>query len=80
MLAMMRILCSMACDIVSGFDLVIDDIYSTFQTADKARKDGGISFRPGDTEKCILKINGEVKEFEGGELVIPAESAVTLTN
>lgn len=31
-------------------------------------------------KKCILKINGEVKEFEGGELVIPAESAVTLTN
>ena len=31
-------------------------------------------------KKCILNINGEVKEFEGGELVIPAESAVILTN
>ena len=40
----------------TSFDLVIDDIYSTFQTGDKTRKDGGISFSPGDKEECILKI------------------------
>lgn len=40
----------------TSFDLVIDDIYSTFQTADKSRKNGGITFAPETTQKCVLTI------------------------
>jgi hypothetical protein len=41
----------------TSFNLVIDDIYSTYQTHGQSRKDGGIVFSPATTDNCVLKIN-----------------------
>ena len=40
----------------TSYDLVIDDIYSTYQVPDKARKTGGITFSPKTTSNCVLTI------------------------
>ena len=40
----------------TSYDLVIDDIYSTYQVANKARVTGGITFSPGTIKNCVLTI------------------------
>ena len=41
----------------SSFNLVIDDIYSTYQTQSQSRQDGGITFSPAKTQNCVLTVN-----------------------
>ncbi len=41
----------------SSFNLVIDDIYSTYQTPSSSRKDGGITYSPAKTQNCVLTVN-----------------------
>jgi len=40
----------------TSFDLVIDDIYSTYQKQSQSRTTGGISFSPETTQNCVLTI------------------------
>lgn len=40
----------------TSFDLVIDDIYSTYQVQSQSRTTGGISFSPETTQNCVLTI------------------------
>ena len=41
----------------SSFNLVIDDIYSTYQTQSQSRQDGGITYSPAKTQNCVLTVN-----------------------
>lgn len=41
----------------STFNLVIDDIYSTYQTQSQSRQDGGITYSPATTKNCVLTVN-----------------------
>ena len=40
----------------TSFDLVIDDIYSTYQKQSQSRTTGGIAFEPYNTPNCVLTI------------------------
>ena len=40
----------------TNFDLIIDDIYSTYQSASTSRVTGGITFSPATISNCVLTI------------------------
>lgn len=39
------------------YNLIIDDVYSTYQKQSQSRRDGGITFEPGIIKKCTLTVN-----------------------